>query len=567
MTVPQTKKINRIPLKCVAFLLTMSLPLFGQYYEDVVCFTIPLNEDPSSLFFSAKGEDVRKTLAGPVLMDAQTLLFYSCNGYALYRPSGELIDSYCIIKENKKLAFEDPRRLKCAYPLDLKTMLFCKRGSDQKDSLEVYQKTIFKKGISRLEQKGVTDFRDMEHSQLFNLANNGIIDEMAPKTFLMPNLVGYSSLSSGKKWWSLDRFYSFLSPVIEMQDAFFQSFFAGIRTDQKTDVEKQLVSPLGTYAWDGLQYYFGVHSVLGTSSIESKQTLYLCDQSGNVLFNNQLMKQVLIDDVLEHDKKSNTDYTVKRFWQFVTLPAITENGDLYYGICDYRTRTIEVHKRMFLRYMPTITDPGFEDLIDVQKRFFLKPSAGESQPERKNRSGEAAGLAVRDDRGKRRPALISDCTCKGYYAVFTHEPDPELKKRLSFSVNGVPPDVKHARDSLSHLTTASRPYAFSVFGQDGSEVRTMHYGPGDEIIAVRVIHVDSADNIFIRVDLKNWAETIVCSRDGSHISRFTFNRDECQKRKDIVAVTNSGAVIEEDYEHIKEDYTYFKWELTALKQK
>jgi hypothetical protein len=95
----------------------------------------------------------------------------------------------------------------------------------------------------------------------------------------------------------------------------------------------------------------------------------------------------------------------------------------------------------------------------------------------------------------------------------------------------------------------------------------MRYGPGEEVIAVRVIQVDSVRNIFVRVDLRNFAEMVVCSRDGSRIDRFIFNREDCQRRKDIVAVTDAGIVIEEDYEHIKEDYTYFKWELTALKQK
>jgi len=133
-----------------------------------------------------------------------------------------------------------------------------------------------------------------------------------------------------------------------MQDQAFISFFPGSCQTREPRSKKQLISPLGTYYRQGIQYYFGVHSVLGTSAIESKQMLYLCDQAGNVLFNDQLMKQVLIDDVLEHDKKSNTDYTVKRFWQFVTLPAIDDNGDAYYGICDFRTKAIESGNACFL---------------------------------------------------------------------------------------------------------------------------------------------------------------------------------------------------------------------------
>ena len=250
-------------------MMIISPPLFGQHVKDTLCFTITLNQDPASLFWCGIGEDLRRTLSGPVIMDGQTLLFYSCNGYALYRPTGGLVDSHSVIKENKKLSFNDPLRLKCAYPLDNKTILYYKRSAVCRESLEVYQKTLYKKGLSRFAGNGFANLRDIESSQLFNLAGSGIIDEMAPKSYLMPGLVGYSSLTSGKKWWSLDRFYSFLSPLIVMQDQAFISFFPGIMPDQRTEVEKQLISPLGTYCRQGIQYYFGVHSVLGTSAIES----------------------------------------------------------------------------------------------------------------------------------------------------------------------------------------------------------------------------------------------------------------------------------------------------------
>jgi hypothetical protein len=553
--------------RLVVPIIFISPPLFGQHVKDISCFTIPLNQDAASLFWCGKGEDLRRTLCGPVIMDGQTLLFYSCNGYALYRPTGALVDSQSVIKENKKVSFDDPRRLKCAYPLDAKTLLYFKRSSTCRDSLEVYQKTLYRKGLSRYDGSAFASFKDIENSQLFNLAGSGIIDEMAPKSYLMPNLVGYTSLSSGKKWWSLDKFYSFLSPVIVMQDQVFNSFFPGILPDQRTEVEKQLISPLGTYWWQGKQYYFGVHSVLGTSAIESQQMLYLCDQAGNVLFNDQLMKQVLIDDVLEHDKKSNTDYTVKRFWQFVTVPAIDENGDAYYSICDYRTRTIEVRKRLFFRYSPRIINPAFEELIDTQKRYCLKPMPQECNSSRKNKSNEVVGIMVRDEHGKRRRATIAECTCEGYYAHLFRDSNTELKKRLSFTSNALPPEVKYARDSVARLSTALCPYTLSLYTTGNEEIRTFHYSAGDEVIAARVIRVTPSSDIFVRVDLKKWAEVVVFSKGALSVNRFTFNTEDCQKRKDIVAVCDDGTVIEEDYEHIPEDYTYFKWELSELKEK
>ena len=556
----------RLPHVMVSIIM-VSAPLLGQQVKDTLCFTISLNQDPQSLFWCNKGEDLRKTLSGPVIMEGQTLLFYSCNGYALYRPTGELIDSHSVIKDNKKLALNDPHRLKCAYPLDKKTILYFKKSSVYGDSLEVYQKTLYKKGLSRCTENNFANFRDIESSQLFNLAGSGIIDEMAPKSYLMQNLVGYSSLTSGKKWWSLDKFYSFLSPLIVMQDQAFGSFFPGILADQRTDVEKQLISPLGTFWWQGKQYYFGVHSVLGSTAIESQQMLFFCDQAGNVLFTDQLMKQVLIDGVLEHDKKSNTDYTVKRFWQFVTLPVVDDDGDVFYGICDYRARTIEVRKRMFLKYCPRIIDPAHAELIDAQKKYCLKPAALECHSSQKNRTGEIMGIMIRDEHGKRHRATISECTCNGYYAFFFRDASVELKKRLSCNSNALPAEVKHMRDSLARLSTASCPYAITLYNKENEAIRTIHYGVGDEVVSARVIFVTSLLDVFVRVDLKNWAEVLVFSKGGSSVNRFTFNGEDCQKRKDIVAVCDNGTVIEEDYEHISEDYTYFKWELSERREK
>jgi hypothetical protein len=433
--------------------------------------------------------------------------------------------------------------------------------------LEIYQKYLYKKGLNRYTGNDFANFRDIESSQLFNLAGSGVIDEMAPKSYLMPNLVGYSSMASGKKWWSLDKFYSFLSPLIVMQDQVFCSFFPGILPDQRTEVEKQLISPLGTYWWQGKQYYFGVHSVLGSTAIESKQMLYLCDHAGNILFNDQLMKQVLIDDVLGHDKKNNTDYTVKRFWQFATLPAIDDNGDAFYGICDFRARTIEVRKRLFLRYCPRIIDPAYDELIDAQKLYCIKPMALECHSSQKNKASEVIGIMVRDEHGKRRRATISECTCDGYYAHLFREANTELKKRLSFNASMLPAEVKHARDSVARLSTASCPYALTLYNKENEEVRTIHYGVGDEIVAARVIRVTPVSDVFVRVDLKKWAEVLVFSKGGSYVNRFTFNMEDCQKRKDVVAVPDDGSVIEEDYEHIPEDYTYFKWELSERREK
>jgi hypothetical protein len=67
--------------------------------------------------------------------------------------------------------------------------------------------------------------------------------------------------------------------------------------------------------------------------------------------------------------------------------------------------------------------------------------------------------------------------------------------------------------------------------------------------------------VFVRVDLLDYAEIVVFSIDGSFLNRFTFNRKPFLDRRDIIAVSNDRRVIEEDYERIAEDYTYYSWDL------
>ena len=520
-----------------------------------------MNADTNSLFCCKSGEDMKEVLSGPVIMENRSLLFYSCNGYALYSQTGSLIDSHSVFKDNKKLANDDPRRLKLAYPLDRSTILYYRKNPDRKEGLEIFQKKLGKKGLRKIEGGEYGNLYDIETALLFNLSDNGITDEMATKSFLMPNLVGYASLTGGDKWWSLDRFYSFTSALIVENNGTLLSFWPGLLHDQKTDVQKHLINPLGTYSMDGRRYYYGIHSTLGSQDPESFQRLYLCDQSGNLLYSNEILKQTIVDAVLEYDKKSNTNYTVKRPGEYVFSPTVDKNGDIFYGVINFVQRTLEVKKRLFYRYFARIIPPAHEELINVQRRFIFKP-LDLSCPGSERGKKVLPDMQYRDEKGKKRKALLREISCKGFHVAISRETNQDLRKRLSQKCSTLSNAVRHLQDSLASVSTASCPYAISLEQEGKGTLCTFYYGCGDNVLCARILNVTQTFEIFVRVDCEDFAEVLVFSLDGMFLNRFTFNNQNARARKDIIAVSDTRDIVEEDYEHIAEDYTYFSWELS-----
>ena len=557
-----TMKKGQIIRACAASVLLSACSVLAQHANDTLCFSIALNMDTNSLFCCKQSnDDMKMVLSGPVIMENRTLLFYSCNGYALYNQAGILIDSNSLFKDNKKLSRDDPRRLRLAYPLDRSTILYYRKIPERKDGLEIFQKKLGKKGLRKIEGGDYANLYDIETAMLFNLSDNGITDEMSTKSFLMPNLVGYASLTAGDKWWSLDRFYSFTSALIVENNGTFLSFFPGLLHDQKTDVQKHLINPLGTYVMDGRRYYYGIHSTLGSLDPETFQRLYLCDQAGNLLYSNEILKQTIVDAVLEYDKKSNTNYTVKRPGQYVFSPTVDKNGDIFYGVIDYAQRTLDVKKRLFYRYFARVIQSGFEDLVNTQRRFIFKP-LDLSCPESERGKKVLPDMLCRDEKGKTRKALLREISCKGFHVAISREANPDLRKRLSLKCSTLPAGIRHLQDSLASVSTASCPYALSLEQEGKGTLCTFYYGCGDNVLCARILNVTQTFEIFVRVDCVDFAEVLVFSLDGMFLNRFKFNNQNVRVRKDIIAVSDNRDVIEEDYERIAEDYTYLKWELS-----
>ena len=242
------KRIRRFVVRSMIFSKLLISFSQAQSNDDSLLFTIALNNDTTSIYGCVWNDRVKTSLAGPVLMENGSLLFFSQKGYVLYRQDGKLIDSHTLFKMNK--GSSQPYRL--AYPLDSTTILYYREVKD--GPVEVFQKKLFKKDLKKISDESYKIYSEINRSVLFNIASHSITDEMSTKSFLLPHLLGYTSLEGGIKWWTTDIMYSFSSPIIVEQNGKYLSFFPGLKSDQPCDVKRHLIEPLGVFQTDGVGF-------------------------------------------------------------------------------------------------------------------------------------------------------------------------------------------------------------------------------------------------------------------------------------------------------------------------
>ncbi|NLG16889.1 MAG: hypothetical protein GX556_06100 [Fibrobacter sp.] len=545
--------VNRLTI----LLLTVfvSLPFAqseGSQEEDKLLFSISLNNDTTSIYGCHWDDRIKTNLSGPVLMEKGTLLFYSQKGYVLYNENGKLIDSHSLFKLNKKN--NQPYFL--AYPLDSVTILYYRtRGTDKP---EVFQKKLFKDNLKPVPDEDYGIYSEIDKSVLFNMASNSITDEMSSKSYLMPHLLGYTSLKGGLKWWSIDRLYSFTSPIIVEKDKKYHSFFPGLKTDQKCDVKPHLIEPFGLFTVDNRWFYYGLVSLKGNTEDEYYQSLILCDQAGNILSNDRLLKQETADAVLEFNKSQNTNYTVRRAGKHAFVPAVDRRGFLYYGVMNYEWKKLDVYMRRHLHYVPVKTQNSIEHKFANEGNIAFSPI--------KLECNALANRGIRPEvillNGKDVNFLDNEQTTrKGFFVTVHRYTDDILKTRLSRTQNGLPPEIQKMQDSIVDLNTSWCPYTISLNQGENGEIAKLFYGFGDVIMCARVVEVTETNEVYVRVDLDNWAEMVVFSTEGKYLSRFIFNRQNFEKRKDLVVISEKREIIERDFESDRNGKTYYRWEL------
>jgi hypothetical protein len=271
-----------------------------------------------------------------------------------------------------------------------------------------------------------------------------------------------------------------------------------------------------------------------------------------------LLKQEITDAVLTYNKEQNTNYTVRRAGKHVFVPTVDRGGFLYYGVMNFESKMIEVYKRIHRHYVPVLTKINLEEKFKHEGNIALSPI--------KLECGALANRGVRPEvillNGEDVNFLDNEQTARQGFFVTVHRfTDENLHTRLKRIPNSLPDHIEAMQDSIEKQNTSWCPYTI-VLNQDGKgEISRMYYGFGDVIMCARVVEVTKTDEVFIRVDLDNWAEMIVFSKTGKYICRFIFNRQPFDKRKDLVVISEKREIVEKDFELDRSGKTYYSWEL------
>ena len=411
----------------------------------------------------------------------------------------------------------------------------------------MFRKKLLKKGLDRIPASEMEMFKDIRRYEPLNIYRSGTTEDVGRKAFLAPHLAGFTALNGGSKWWSVDMFFSFTAPMIMETDGRFTSFFPGLREGGgHCEVQVKLIEPLGVFSREGRWYYLGLSSVIGNKEDEYFQTIVLCDQAGNILYCNQLLKQEIKDAVLQERLDIKTVFTVRKAGRHVFVPAVDAYGDIFYGIINWEWKKLEVYKRSFVRFLPSASAPAYADRFDHEGRLSFMPVKIECS--NASRRGVIPEVLKKDDKGSMELLDEGGLTKDSIFVKVHRLPDEDLRRKISRVTHTMPKEIGVMQDSISKLPTTWCPYGISLNHETRGTLSNLDYGFGDVVVCSWVLGRSESKNIYVRVDLETWAEVLVFTGEGQFIERFTFNNQHYKDRKDVVVLSTKDEIYERDYE-------------------
>ncbi|MDR0330761.1 MAG: hypothetical protein LBH93_03520, partial [Chitinispirillales bacterium] len=323
--------------------------------------------------------------------------------------------------------------------------------------------------------------------------------------------------------------------------------FPGLREGGgNCEIQASLIEPLGVFEREGRWYYLGIHSATGNKEDEYFQTVVLCDQAGNILYCSQMLKQGITDAVLQERRDIKTVFTVRKAGRHTFVPAVDPYGDIYYGIVNWEWKKLEVYKRSFMRFLPSAAPPAYADKFDREARLSYLPVKIDCS--NASRRGVVPEVLSKDDKGSMELLDEKDLTRDGYFVKVHRLPNEELHRKVARVAPKMPKEIGAMQDSISKLPTTWCPYGISLNHEALGTLSNLDYGFGDVVVCSWVLGVSRSQNVYVRVDLEDWAEVLVFTKEGRFIERFTFNNLHYKNRKDVVALSSGEEVYERDYE-------------------
>jgi hypothetical protein len=154
-----------------------------------------------------------------------------------------------------------------------------------------------------------------------------------------------------------------------------------------------------------------------------------------------------------------------------------------------------------------------------------------------------------------------DLSKKDFLVAIQRRENPRLKQKVERVHRSLPVHVRAMQDSLSRLFTAWCPYSVVLSKKGSQDLCSFDYGVGDVVLSARVLGVTNTFEVFVRIDLEQWAEVVIFTTEGHFVNRFTFNQQPFENREDLIAVSPEREVIEKDYEVGSGGYRYLRWEM------
>lgn len=549
---------KKIVLLILSLLICIS-PLYAQLAFDTLLFTIPLINDYSkkSLFNVNNVQRVNDALSGPVVMQDDHLLFYSKHGYVLYDQKGRIVDSHSVFKANEGMSESSLDRMICAFPIDPSTVLFYKEKTHGKHPVTLYEKKLFKRGRAPLSETGYTFFKEAKNKQVYNLAFNTITDDMLECFCAIPQLVGFTSMEDGDQWWSVDKFYSSTSPIVNVESDKYKSIFPGMKFGK--DLQKlQTLKPLQIYKHDNNWLYTAVTVRGGYREEEDFQTYFVFDRAGNILYTDTLLQSENMDVIIGEDEE--TYYTVKKVKRNVFLPSVSKNGDVYYGTIDYEKKRIDVRKRIYYVYkaFPCKAPPELSNLFTDEKCIEYVPIELKCSIKAEGNFSIPKVTLIEQKTKKYIQAEEKHLNKGGYVCYITRSQNEDIKKKLTRGRDGVPRKLRGIFDKLAKNPSVTCPYGI-VLKAPWMIIRTFNYPPGERVLCARILASRKNGEMVVRVDCENYAEALIFQSDGSFVNRFIFNRQHYEERLDIIVASEDSPIVELDYEADPQNHSFQQW--------
>jgi hypothetical protein len=549
----------------LAAVLLLPSCAWPQLLRDTVLFTLELRQSDQRSVRSCERSDAPSGgLSGPVVMAGSSLLLWSSRGYLLLDSSGTVLDSHAVSEQDAA------RGLKLAYPIDSLSLLYYSPSSGSGRPVKVFRKRLFDPFLGEITDREYRSLGAVHVGTFVNIACNAITSRRTVRLSLEPQLVGFTGLDEGERWWALDRDANLFSPLLYRRADGGASLYAGLFQGEGVRVPRgENIELRGSFAWEGRRCYLGALRQTNLELPRCSQYLYTCDEAGNVLHLDTVLGQENADMVvgLTSEGGENIVAVMRDAARMAFPPVADGSGRVYYGIMDYEHCAFSVRRRAYMKYRPVPFDAAAvtgafaaeQDLAYERVPIRCNPSvAGGAQIPRVSYTGPG---------GVRRVATIRELERDGYIARIGRRSLRDLSAKLGRRGVSLPTAAQRLRDSLvAALPEADCPYVVSLSGP-GGYVRTFAYGAGEAVLCARVLGVRPDSAVAVRVDQIGSAEILLFTSEGAFVNRFTFNRQPWSQRRDLVVLTRpsrtaavpDGLLVEWDFEQSPDPGAAWSW--------